>query len=344
MNPVMPTPVEVAERLWQFYAGPPPGAGTSEDLSVLAERFIELKQHLGHRYHRDGGHVRDFLQFQRSRGVRRARQLSLSALVAWAHSRSHVHPLTWWRELCAVSVFLDHLKSIGRIPNNPCLLLRQRPRSNFRPYIFSLHELERLFAPIDEKGPRRDRLLVYRVIYGCALRVSEATKLEVRDFDESRGTLFIRKTKFNKERLLPLNASLLERLCRHVAELPSETSPEEPLFVDQQGRRWCHNQLSSYFRQELVRLGIYHPTREVDGVRYGSPRTHSLRHSFAVHRLLAWYRQGADVQSKLPLLSTYLGHSDVIYTQVYLKATSLLLREANKRFASRWEKEFPLKP
>lgn len=64
----------------------------------------------------------------------------------------------------------------------------------------------------------------------------------------------------------------------------------------------------------------------------------------AVHRLLKWYREGADVQAKLPLLSTYLGHSAIQYTQVYLKITAVLLREADQRFSARWEREFPLAP
>jgi site-specific recombinase XerD len=65
---------------------------------------------------------------------------------------------------------------------------------------------------------------------------------------------------------------------------------------------------------------------------HGQPRPHDLRHSFAVHRLLQWYEQGADVQSRLVLLSTFMGHVSIYSTQVYLTITDNLLAEANKRF------------
>jgi integrase/recombinase XerD len=62
------------------------------------------------------------------------------------------------------------------------------------------------------------------------------------------------------------------------------------------------------------------------------PRLHDLRHSFAVHRVTAWYRQNKDVQHWLPALSTYLGHVDLSATQRYLTMTPELLEQANRRF------------
>ena len=59
---------------------------------------------------------------------------------------------------------------------------------------------------------------------------------------------------------------------------------------------------------------------------------HSLRHSAAVHRLTAWYREGADVQRLLPALSTWLGHADLEGTKIYLSMTAELLQEASTRF------------
>jgi site-specific recombinase XerD len=73
--------------------------------------------------------------------------------------------------------------------------------------------------------------------------------------------------------------------------------------------------------------------RRHDGA-YFQPRLHDLRHTFAVHRLVAWYRQGADVQVLLPKLSTYLGHIHLAETQHYLTMTPDLLREAGRRFES----------
>ncbi len=174
--------------------------------------------------------------------------------------------------------------------------------------------------------------------------MSEGIHLKLRDLDVQCGTIFIEKTKFNKDRLLPLHPRVLDRLRSYRDEHRRGAAPDAPLIVNEAGRVHHVNHLSSHFRQDLIHLGLYHKTRDIDGVRYGSPRLHALRHSFAVHRLLRWYREGADVQNKLPLLSTYLGHSAIEYTQVYLKATALLLRQADRRFADRWERKFPLEP
>jgi integrase len=118
----------------------------------------------------------------------------------------------------------------------------------------------------------------------------------------------------------------------------------EPLFVTARGRRLRTKTFAEAFRRDLVRLGLEPRSRIADGVRFGAPGLHALRHSFAVHRLLQWYREGADVQAKLPLLSTFLGHVHIRHTQVYLTITRALLEEGRRRFAGRWEKEFPLAP
>lgn len=343
--PASPAPSEIADALWHYHAGPSPAA-VSDDLAALADQFIQLKRHLGHRYHASGASVRHFIRFFHERGVRRAAELTPEAVSAWAASRAHLHSLTWMREVSAVSVFLDHLKALGQIANNPCTVLRRRIHSNFRPYIFTPDELRRIFALADSSGPARPRARVYLVIYACGLRVSEAVRLCCRDFDAAQGTLFIRDSKFRKDRLLPVSPRLVDRLRQYRSEGRAEALPHARFFVNPHadGRPYTSTLLSHHFRLDLLHLGLYQPTRETDGVRQGSPRLHSLRHTFAVNRLLRWYRQGVDVQAKLSLLSTYLGHSHVDHTQVYLKITGLLLREANHRFAGRWEKEVPLSP
>ncbi len=338
-----PSPQEMTDRLWHYFAGP--GEAVPEDLlEALADRFIGLKQDLGHRYHLNEQTLRDFLRFLGNRGVHRPQELSLDHMLAWDASRAHVQPTTWIGELSAVSVFLDHLKMLGKIPSNPTCLLRRRPTSQFRPYIFTADDLRRIFALKDAAGRVRDRALVYFLLYACGLRASEGIHLKLRDLDVERGTIFIEKTKFNKDRLLPLHPRVLDRLRSYRNHRRARAAPEAPLFLNAWGHGHGVKALSSHFRQDLIHLGLYHRTREANGLRYGSPRLHALRHSFAVHRLLRWYREGADVQQKLPLLSTYLGHSAIGHTQVYLKITGLLLREAHKRFAGRWEREFPLQP
>jgi integrase/recombinase XerD len=346
MNDLSPSPPEIAEALWRYHAGPGP-ALVGDDLDALVDQFIQLKRYLGHRYHASGNYAKDFVRILRERGLRRASDLTDEAVMAWADSHRGAQTLTWMRRISAVSVFLDHLKAIGKIPGNPCKLLRRRrPSSRFRPYIFSGDELRRILSLADRPGIEGDLGLVYYFIYACGLRASEAARLRMEDTPLDRGTVFIRKTKFNKDRLLPIHPAVAARLKRHVAERRAGAGPADTVFVDSLagGAAYTSRTLSACFREDLVRLGIYSPTHEADGLRYGSPRLHALRHTFAVNCLLRWYQQGADVQAKLPLLSTYLGHSHIEHTQVYLTVTGLLLQAAHRRFSARWESTLPLSP
>jgi integrase/recombinase XerD len=103
--------------------------------------------------------------------------------------------------------------------------------------------------------------------------------------------------------------------------------PEAPFFVCRTGRRLTRRAAEDTFRRLRLRAGVLRH----DGSRY-QPRLHDLRHAFSVHRLVAWYRQGADVQRLLPRLATYLGHVHIATTQRYLTMTPELLQEASKRF------------
>jgi integrase len=341
MDERLPSAFEVADALGKSFVGP---AADTEDLLELARRFVELKRALGHRYVAEEERLRRLIRFLHDRGVEKVSQFSLSAFLDWAASRVHVQSLTWCGELSAAYVFFEHLRVTGKLTNNPCLFLRKRGGRNYRPYIFAADELKRIFDPPQADATWKARTLIYYVIYAGAMRVSEAANLKLGRFDRDQGTLFIRKSKFGKDRLLPLHPRVLERLRRHCEEYRSGASPDAPIFVTSAGRPYTDNGLSGQFIYDLKRLGIWRPTCEEDGVRYLSPRTHSLRHTFAVRRLLKWYRESADVMAKLPLLATYMGHSDLMYTQVYLRVTGLLLREAHERFAGRWEKQFPLSP
>ena len=104
-------------------------------------------------------------------------------------------------------------------------------------------------------------------------------------------------------------------------------SEQAPFLTTRAGRRLEHRALQNAFERLRERAGV----RRTDGARY-QPRLHDLRHTFAVHRLTSWYRQGADVQKLLPVLSVYLGHAHLSSTQAYLSMTPELLQQANRRF------------
>jgi integrase len=169
------------------------------------------------------------------------------------------------------------------------------------------------------------------VLYGAGLRFSEATGLTLADVDLVEDVLTIRATKFYKDRLVPIGPQLAAVLANYIP-LRRRGGPAQGetafLLANRDGTRLASSTVQAAFDM-LRRIAGVHGSpggRQI-------PRLHDLRHSFAVHRLTAWYRQGADVQRLLPALSTYLGHSDLEGTKVYLSMTPELLQQASLRFA-----------
>ena len=156
--------------------------------------------------------------------------------------------------------------------------------------------------------------------------------LTIDDVDLPANCLVVRNTKFFKTRLLPIGPKLASTL-RVYAEIASLLSGRlrrrHAFFLGGGGRAISRHTAERYFRILRDRIGL----KRRDGA-YFQPRLHDLRHTFAVHRLVAWYRSGADVQRLLPKLSTYLGHLGLAETQHYLSMTPELLREASRRFES----------
>lgn len=203
----------------------------------------------------------------------------------------------------------------------------------FRPYIYSEQEIRALVKAASKlSGGLRPHTYValLLLLYTTGLRIGEAVRLQLSDIDHDRAVLHIRAGKFRKARLVPIRASLLARLdafLQYREQAGAPTHNQAPLFWNPRGRPYsCVG----------VQEGISKLLRLVCGKRRGQrghgPRVHDIRHAFACHRLLQWYRSGADVQAKLPLLATYLGHCTILSTQFYLTATPELLAEASRRF------------
>jgi integrase len=158
--------------------------------------------------------------------------------------------------------------------------------------------------------------------------LSEAVGLRVGDVDFSAGTLLIRETKFFKTRLVPVAADVLRQLRRHVREVDlslREASLDRPL-CQHSGRAYSVGTIG-HLGCDLLRACGLKPARG-----RGGARLHDLRHAFAVHRIARWYSEGADVQSLLPALATYMGHKDIGSTQYYITVTAEILEHAGRRF------------
>jgi len=209
------------------------------------------------------------------------------------------------------------------------LLPTQRPR-RLTPYLYSDTDITDLITAagqLDAPLAAATMQTFIGLVFATGLRRGEALGLDRDDLDPDTGVLNVRQAKFHKPRRLPLHASTaaaltdyltrLDRLCPH---------PRTPaLFVSSTGARLSASTVSQTFRDLLRQTGIAQraPARP--------PRIHDARHTFAVNTLLGWYRDGGDVQARLPLLSTWLGHTDPRHTYWYLQAAPELLALAAQR-------------
>jgi len=232
--------------------------------------------------------------------------------------------------------FFRYLVGRGHLIGSPLPEPPPRVATTFRPYIYSRDELRRLLDATATAGSARTLVqpatlrTLLLALYGAGLRAGEALRLRCRDVDLRNRVLTIWDTKFYKSRLVPIGAELSAALGRYrtVREhLPFPGGDRAPFFATRTGQTIPLARLEAAFRCLRARAGVCRPATD----RW-QPRVHDLRATFAVHRLVAWYREGADVQARLPLLATYLGHASVAGTQPYLTLTPALLAEAARRF------------
>jgi site-specific recombinase XerD len=238
-----------------------------------------------------------------------------------------------------ISVLRQFCRYLAHFDPRTCLLspsfLPRRTRP--APHIYTRKEVRQIMAAARRIGPRgslRPTVIATLVglLYTTGLRIGEALRLTLADVDLKKRVLLIRETKFKKTRYVPLSASgagALQVYLRRRRRAGMSTSPDAPFFVNLWGHHYGHVGFTTVFLEIIRQLGIRGPR----GQR--GPRIHDFRHSFAVNRLLAWYREGSNLAAKLPLLSTYLGHATVTGTEIYLHATAELLESAGRRFHAR---------
>jgi integrase/recombinase XerD len=243
-------------------------------------------------------------------------------------------PATWRRKYGTLRDFFAYWRCRGKLNTVPMPLTAPKYTQTFVPYIYSRRELRLLLETV----PRCQRNVGCRIsaatlrillllLYGTGMRVGEALGLRMVDVDLDNGVITIRGTKFYKSRLVPLGGDVVRLLKEYLSTPGRRNQHYPPVFQSRLRGSIGHKLVETSFRRLCNLVGV----RRSDAGSH-QPRLHDLRHSFAVHRLTEWYRKGADVQTLLPALSTYLGHVDLRSTQCYLTMTPELLAAANRRF------------
>lgn len=304
-------------------------------LRAAVDEYIGLRRQLGFKLAHPERYLHEFTSFLEKRGIP---FITTEAALEWAVRPPRAHPSYWARRLGAVRGFARHYCAADpRTQIPPPDLLRNRPR-RARPYLYSEQDIERLLMAARGLRPAGGlRGLTYATLLGLlvvtGLRISEALALCVKDVDLHEGLLTIRKTKFGKTRLVPVHPSARHALQQYARQRRAHIGCETThFFVSWRGQPLTPGAVQKTFRSLRRRVGLQ--ASELSD----TPKLHHFRHRFATESLLHWYRTGDDVERRLPVLSTFLGHVCTSSTYWYLSCHPELMGHAMRRMEQRWEK------
>jgi integrase len=314
----------------------------SSSLAPILVRYVNFKRALGIRF--DGAtHTLESLdRFLREQATKYP-DLNAAAFQDWCQPKEHVNSTTRRKGMQEVYHFCLYRRRTEPQCFVPDRALFPRPHQRVQPYIFSEEEVVKLLrvtsglkrVPSSPLGSEVMRLAIV-LLFTTGIRRRELLRLIVGDYDRQNATLLIRETKFHKSRLLPLNddiAGEIEHYLRVRTRRKLPFSADTALIWNaiKGGRAYSGWGLQFVLRSLLRKCSIFTLKGRV-------PRIHDFRHSYAVNALLRWYQEGAEVEAKLPLLTTYMGHVSVESTRYYLQWIEPLRTAASERFARHYGK------
>lgn len=286
-------------------------------------QYIEFKRNLGYALK----NTYTFTMFDRFTIENGATTVGLTKELAekWAENRPNESNVTRYKRVNVIinfSVYLNHLGYTSYIPRQI-----KTYRTTFTPYVFSQVELKAFFTACDSIEVYRDSTMkyilpvVFRLIYGCGLRLNEALSLKCADVNIEKKYIIIRNPKNGHDRMLPISESLADICALYQKRCLSKHSKEDYFFTQKTMQKYASDTLYKWFRKILWKADISH------GGKSMGPRVHDLRHSFSVHSLESMSRSGLDLYYSLPILSNYLGHQSLEATDKYVRLTSEMYPE-----------------
>jgi integrase/recombinase XerD len=285
-------------------------------MRAVVKIYVAYKREMGMKFVTEDRILKAYCQFFENIPLRRVRDKRVLEFLLVNGQRTRF----WEIKYSVLRGFYQFAISRGyarRLPLPP--RMSRRPQV-LVPYIYSQQELAALLRAASERCPRQSRVQPYvfrtllLLLYGAALRISEALSMKLSDVDMKKARISVRDTKFFKARVLPLGPQLTNAFKEYLSRRNREhcSAPDAPCFPYKNGKPISRGSFERRFRLLCQRIDI----RRAGGARV-QPRLHDLRHSAAVHRVISWYRDGKDVQRLLPQLATYLGQANLNTTNIY---------------------------
>jgi integrase len=232
--------------------------------------------------------------------------------------------------VASVRVFFNYLVRNGLYKQNPLKDIPYLPENDIIPYIFTPEQVNLLLSAVSNRIRKVSKRKYLKDLSGymaivllarCGLRIGEPLRLKLNDYRFDEKTIYIEKTKFKKDRLIPLPQSVAIELENYLAVrrcLPAGVD-NKYLLANSTGKGLTDNRVRTVFHRAVSAIGLEQSRQIIGNVNISSPTPHSLRHSFAVDTLNRVKKRGASARNALPVLAAYMGHSEYKHTIKYLK-------------------------
>lgn len=295
----------------------------SSPIAVCIEKFIAQQRAVGFIYNTQAKNLRSFDRFVATQNCP-PNTLAKEIVNAWIDSRPNEKINTQRKRANLIKLLGQFMLKIGCEAYIPPITVTRAIPPNYIPHIYTDDELARFFTAADNL-PRNNQScrslaapVFFRILYGCGLRESEARKLRLCDVDLKNGVLAIKDSKLGKSRTIPMSPSLTERCRDYSEQIHKFSGKDDYFFSPKAGGMYSRGAFLRMFMESLYRAGIPY------GGKGAGPRMHDFRHTFAVHCLRNWAKEGVDMTTAFPYLSVYMGHCDLRSSQYYLRLTSEL--------------------
>jgi site-specific recombinase XerD len=303
-------------------------------LYQLINQYISYRKALGEKFKTNENYLRAFCRAIGSKTP--IKSVKKEIVQQFLYGKSEMVTTGWFVKHSALLGLYQYAISRNYVTEIPLpKTLPKRPQGLI-PYIYSQQELKLLFDSALTYQKNKSQVEPYMVrmslvlTYTLGLRIHETLSIILGDVDIDNLVITIRQSKFYKSRLVPFNQQVKNALKSFLQWRKEHQQPQHAeayLFMCQHNKPFNADTLRGIFKRIRRHAGI----ERKDGAAF-QPRLHDLRHTFAVNRLISWYRENKNVQQLLPILSVYMGHTYLAHTSVYLSMTDELLQQANKRF------------
>jgi integrase len=297
-------------------------------LAPLLEKYVTYRHNLGYAMKASLSHLKTFDRYLMQK--QRQQILLQPSFFMGMQADLKIEARSVNNIIASVRVFFNYLVRTGAYSQNPLKDIAYLPENDIMPYIFSPKQINHLLSAVSRRIRNRSRRIYLKDLSGymaivllarCGLRIGEPLRLKLNDYRFDDKTIYIEKTKFKKDRLIPLPHAVAKEVENYLAARQRLLADVDSkyLLANSTARGLNDNRVRTVFHRAVSDIGLEQPRQVIGNLNISPPEPHSLRHSFAVNTLNRVKKRGGSAQNALPVLAAYMGHSEYKHTIKYLK-------------------------